>query len=1441
LHLLLVCRSGVFLRMSRLPPGGPPLNRKSGTRFPARLLLDNAMIGNISVIGLNSISPARQLFLLLIGGILLFAASPASAQICATPGRDGTPAGPITGVVNTYFPGTASVAANTTSITIGAGTGAVENIASGDLLIVIQMQDASINSANTSRYGDNVNNGPGSGYTAPNGVGLYEFVKATTGVLFSGGTLTIQGAGGGGGLINAYTNANATGTQGARRFQVVRVPQYNNVTLSSGLTANAWNGSTGGILALDVAGTLSLGSSTVSVAGLGFRGGAGLRLQGSGGSNADYRTTAPATATTLTGFHGSKGEGIAGTPRYVWNAAGAAVVDTGVEGYPNGSMARGAPGNAGGGSTDGNPAAANPVGNDQNSGGGGGGNGGDGGVGGNTWSTQLVTGGAGGVSFAERAAGRVVLGGGGGAGTRNNDIPVASSSGAAGGGIVIIRAGAVTGTGSINASGAAAFNDTTKDGGGGGGAGGSVIVLTLSGNLSNLTVIAIGGRGGDAWRTQAPGANPGERHGPGGGGGGGVIFLSRAALSATVTGGVNGITTTANSAYGATGGAAGPTTVTNMTPGQIPGVQPGGLCPLAPTDVAFVSMKATRYDSRVLLEWQTGYEVNNVGFNIYREENGISKKVTPEPVAGSALIAGPGILMKAGFAYSWWDNSAKDVDDPSVRYWLEDIDLSGRTSTRGPYGIEAPPAGSTQAPAGKGKVSLLSALGREASEKSSAQIATRPVERMAGIVKLKPALMQTQSVVASSPAIKLSVQREGWYRIEQPQLVAAGLPADVDPRRLQLFVDGKEVPMRVTGEPKAKGNQDEKGDKHEEDGEFVSGEKDGTLDSTDAVEFYGIGINSTSTANHVYWLVTGAKNGERIKTNARGKGGSPMPASFAYTVERRDKIIYFSTVKNGGGEKFYGPILYNAQAVDQSVILQNVDETAGNATLEVSLQGLTLTPHLVKVIFNGSELTTMEFVDQQNGTATVTIPQSSLKEGTNQVQLSGPAGYSDMSLVEYVRVTYQHTNRADGNELMFPGTGGQMATIGGFSNASVRVMDVTDPGSVQDLNCVVSQEGTTYTVTATVPSTGARKLLAFAGDQQKTVAGIVADEPSSWRTTGLEVDYVVITRKELIDSLQPLVAQRATQGLKTAVVSIEDIYDEFSFGNKTPQAVKDFLLYAKLSWKKAPRFVVLAGDATYDPKNYTGVGDFDLVPTKLIETNFNETATDDWFVDFDGDGVPEMAIGRLPVRTAQETSALVSKIVGYDQSQPTNKVVLVADHNEGFDFEGADAKLKALIPANLEVTDIRRGQVGDSNARSQLLDALNAGASVVNYYGHGSTRLWSDAQILTAADPRSLGNVQHLSLFVSMTCLNGYFLDPSVESLGESLLKAPGGAIAVWASAGITDAEAQVLMSQEAIRQLFSGGESTIGEVTARAKSATYNNDVRRTWILLGDPATKLK
>lgn len=494
-----------------------------------------------------------------------------AALVCATPGQDGTPGGAISGVINTYFPGTASVGAGATSLPIGVPTGAGTPIQAGDLLLVIQMQGATINSTNTDAYGDGVGGDipplAVGGTQPPNGAsgfigataGIYEYVVATGPAV--GGSVPIRSSTGTG-LLNSYFNTDATSPQGRQVFQVIRVPQYASATMGN-LTASAWNGTTGGILAFDVAGNLNLGGGTANVSGLGFRGGGGRQLQGDTGLppllNTDF--VLPATRTV----NGSKGEGIAGTPRFIFDPTTIGIIDTGVEGYTAGSYGRGAPGTAGGGSTDGNPSN-----NEENSGGGGGGNGGNGGIGGRSWNSDLPTGGFGAGRFRLAATERLVMGGGGGAGTTNNGTGTpgagVASSGAPGGGMVFLRTGTVSGTGTILANGSNAL-DVANDGGGGGGAGGSILATART-SLAGLTLTANGGRGGSPIFD--------EPHGPGGGGGGGVIVSTPGANAPTPSGGPGGLTgNPATSLNGATAGEglSIPVPLTN-----IPGVGAGADC-----------------------------------------------------------------------------------------------------------------------------------------------------------------------------------------------------------------------------------------------------------------------------------------------------------------------------------------------------------------------------------------------------------------------------------------------------------------------------------------------------------------------------------------------------------------------------------------------------------------------------------------------------------------------------------------------------------------------------------------------------------------------------------------------------------------------------------------------------------------------------------------------
>ena len=471
---------------------------------------------------------------------------------CNVPGASGSLVTTAATIVNTYYPGAASAAAGQRVVVVGTAIPAgAPALATNDLVMLMQMQGADLNSANTPTYGSGYATSNGTGYLSSGlTAGQYEYGVVAS---VSGTTITLASD-----LINGYQNADATAdgagntSAGQRRFQLVRVPQYQNLTLGADLTTTpVWNGRAGGVLVLDIAGQLDFGTNyAIDVSARGFRGGAGRQLNGQAGfANTDQRTTSAAT------LNASKGEGIAGTPRYL-NSNGSLLdtKSTGLlppaltDGYPFGDNGQGAPGNGGGGGTDND---ANQ--NDHNTGGGGGANVGTGGLGGNGWDSNLPTGGKGGAPFTQAAPSHLVMGGGGGAGTNNNGTDSNNalangfaSSGAAGGGIALIRASTVAGTGSINASGAGVSYVPANDGSGGGGAGGSVLLLANN-SLSGITVLAGGGSGG----TNTGGGSP---HGPGGGGSGGLAFTSSATNGASAfSPGVSG-TTFGTLTYGATAG-----------------------------------------------------------------------------------------------------------------------------------------------------------------------------------------------------------------------------------------------------------------------------------------------------------------------------------------------------------------------------------------------------------------------------------------------------------------------------------------------------------------------------------------------------------------------------------------------------------------------------------------------------------------------------------------------------------------------------------------------------------------------------------------------------------------------------------------------------------------------------------------------------------------------
>jgi hypothetical protein len=822
-----------------------------------------------------------------------------------------------------------------------------------------------------------------------------------------------------------------------------------------------------------------------------------------------------------------------------------------------------------------------------------------------------------------------------------------------------------------------------------------------------------------------------------------------------------------------------------------------------PTAAELESLIATGYDGGALIEWRTGFEVNNLGFNLYRDEEGKRVRVNPDLLAGSALLAGGNTVLRAGRDYAFWDNTPSSKTAAS--YWLEDVDLNGQSSWHGPY--------SSKVAAGIGPIRTNSPFIEQGTPAQSG--VTRAVERGAALQSVKAEQVASQTALVRQGAVKLWVNHEGWYRITATELAQAGLDPNANAALLRLYADGQQVPINVIKD------------------------KQGKLA---AVEFYGRGIDAAFTDQRVYWLVSGSQAGLRIP-QIKVAGYPTTAPSFLYTVERKDRTIYFAALRNGDRENFFGSVLAG-QPVDQTLTLEHVDGSAGGAaTLEVALQGVTMQQHRTWVYLNGIFIGELFFNRQAEGVASFSVAHSLLKSGDNEVKLVTQNGPSDISLVDYIRLTYWHSFTADDDALRFTANGNQAVTISGFTIGEIRVFDVTNPDSVQEIAASIERQKSGYSVTAPSAVPGERRILAITDAQAMKPYRIAPDQISNWRSSSNAADLIIISRLDWASSLQPLVALRESQGLKVALVDIEDIYDEFSFGNKSPNAVKDFLAYAKTSWKKKPSYVLLAGDASYDAKNYLGLGEEDVVPTKLLDTQLLEAASDDWFADFDGDGIADLAIGRLPAGSNEEVATMVKKIIDYERAEASRSMLLVADKNEGFDFEAAASRLRSLIPDGLRVMQINRGQMDAAEAKKQLLDAMAQGQKIINYTGHGSANTWHDS-LLTTEDVWNLGNGDRLPVFVMMTCLNGYFDDPSLDSLAESLMKSEkGGAVAVWASTGVTLPDEQSQMNMQLYRLLFgtNGQAMRLGDAVKKAKSAISDGDVRRTWVLLGDPTMRLK
>lgn len=805
------------------------------------------------------------------------------------------------------------------------------------------------------------------------------------------------------------------------------------------------------------------------------------------------------------------------------------------------------------------------------------------------------------------------------------------------------------------------------------------------------------------------------------------------------------------------------------------------------------------------IEWNTDDEFNNLGFNVYRISDSSKERIliNSSIVLGSALATGD---KQSGGSYSLFDAKG----NLEATYIIEAISVGGQNKIHGPIYVTYVNDLGEKAQHTSKLASDLNLLQTSNTENNTPTIPKDIVTR--NVAQSVATAQTTQFWVASQNAAKIGIKQNGVYRVSRSQLQLAGFDVNASTSLWQLYADGVEQSIIV-----------------EPNGNYI--------------EFYGRGLDTLSTDMRSYYLVVGTQTGRRIPSFYRRNIRERIVSrNFESKYERSDNQTYLSSLLNGETDNFFGAV-FNNTPVNLTFNVPAVDTiNNGSARLEIRVQGLTNTPHSVNVLLNGQQIGTLTGNNIGSMNLVYNLSSQALLNGNNVVQLAS-ANTNDYCLFDKVSITYPKRYVSSGDKLSFSTPNYKTAKIEGFTTPNIRLFDLTEIDNPSIIgNVGITQNGATYDLT--VSSNKTRMMYAITDEALLTPFSVVANTPSNLSSVSKQANFVIISHKSLITQANDWATYRRNQGMLVEVVDIEDVFDEFGFGEPDPEAIKSFLGYAKFNWLVKPNYTLLIGDTTFDSRNYQGSSaPYNLVPSKMIDTSYSETVSDEYLVDFNDDGLAELAIGRIPTITGAGVTLMLNKTITYELTRTTvlqRGALFVSDLPNGYDFEGVNNRLRQILPITMPATMVSRSQ---TDGRAQIISSLDSGKFIINYAGHGSVSFWAASTFFHRDDAFAMNNGNNLSIFTLLTCLNGYFHNNATDSFAEGALKAPnGGAVATWASTGLTTPDVQEVMATRYYQKIADGSIERMGDLIKDAKTTLiYGRDVRLSWALLGDPTLKVR
>lgn len=589
------------------------------------------------------------------------------------------------------------------------------------------------------------------------------------------------------------------------------------------------------------------------------------------------------------------------------------------------------------------------------------------------------------------------------------------------------------------------------------------------------------------------------------------------------------------------------------------------------------------------------------------------------------------------------------------------------------------------------------------------------------------------------PYVRIPVGEDGLFKVSYAALQQAGFPVSADPRKFQLYHRGKEQTILVTGE---------------NDGtftandfiEFYGRKNDGTLDSTlyedpshQPHKYYNLYSDTTS-----YFLTIGSVNGKRMSLYS---GTSAGLAEGSFVWAERLLVLknnYSSGMEYGkvqkstfdAGEGWTGVQI--AQGQETTYVIEDITEistASGKPLLEIALTGRGLMPHKVDLYAGARLISTVSFSGYETYTHLVNLEWSDV-DGAGKlaikVRVNGSSGPDRIS-VGYVRLAFPRNVTMSGRSEILMGLEGQEAgpvLLKIKSAASgTRIFDITDPSTLIQIQ---GQAGATLDIV--VPRTTIRQKL-LATTRVKEASGI--KRVSFRQIDPTASDYIIITHSSLrkaaegyVDPVKAYAEYRSLPeggGFDTLVVNIDQIYDQFNYGEPSPRAIFQFMKF--MASGKLPEYLFLVGkglDVNYGyRRNAAAFTSYkDLVPTA------GYPASDMAFTAGAG-GTPyahTVATGRLSANTPAQVAVYLNKIKERD-ALPFNdlnrKKIL---HLSGGIEEDEPARFRDILRGFETVAEnyYLGGDVKAIVKRStdikliNIAEEVNAGLGLITFFGHSA-------------------------------------------------------------------------------------------------------------------------